>query len=138
MKKCSFYLVLTALLLVFVPVVHPQDEAQKKWDDKAEAAVDRLHLDTTFTVQRSVVDGSGCRMILTADDVTYVIKCIGLGWDAGDELQGKVTYESGRMVIKYLGGGHRGIKPGSQVVYGEKHGPWRYNVVTAPVLRMIR
>jgi hypothetical protein len=138
MKKCSVYLVLAALLLVFPRVVQPQDDAQTKWDDEAEAVVDKLHLDTMFTVQSSVVDGNGCRMILTADGVIYVIKCIGLGRDAGDELQGKVTYESGRMVIKYLGGGFRGIKPGSPVVHGEHHGPWKYNVVTAPVLRMIR
>jgi hypothetical protein len=77
-------------------------------------------------------------MILIADDVTYVIRCTGSGRDAGDELQGKVAYESGKMVIKYLGGGHRGIKPGSPVVHGDAHGPWRYNVVTAPVLRLIR
>lgn len=138
MKKCSLYLVLTALLLVLAPVVKPQDDAQAKWDAEAEAAVSKLHLDTMFTVQSSVVDGNGCRMILIADSVTYVIKCIGLGRDAGDELQGTVTNESGRMVIKYLGGGFRGIKPGSPVVYGDHHGTWRYNVVTAPVLRMIR
>jgi len=51
-----------------------------------------------FIVQSSIVDGSGCRMILIADNVTYVIKCIGLGRDAGDKLQGTVTNESGRMM----------------------------------------
>lgn len=35
MKKCSFYLVLTALLLVLAPVVQPQDDAQTKWDAEA-------------------------------------------------------------------------------------------------------
>jgi hypothetical protein len=38
------------------------------------------------------------RMILIADNVTYVIMCIGLGRDAGDKLQGTVTNESGRMM----------------------------------------
>ena len=98
MKKCSLYLVLTALILVLAPAVQPQDDAQGKWDAEADAAVNKLHLDTMFTVQSSIVDGSGCRMILIADNVTYVIKCIGLGRDAGDKLQGTVTNESGRMM----------------------------------------
>jgi hypothetical protein len=138
MKKCSFCLAVSVLLLIFVPIVQAQDEAQKKWDDAAEAAVETLHLDTMFKVQRCVVDGGGCRMILTADGVTYVIRYTGSGRDAGDNLQGKVAYESGKMVIKYLGGGYRGIEPGSPVMHGAAHGAWRYNVVTARVLRLIR
>jgi hypothetical protein len=98
MKKCSFCLVLMALILVVASVVQAQDDAQEKWDAEADAAVNKLHLDTMFTVQSSIVDGSGCRMILIADNVTYVIKCIGLGRDAGDKLQGTVTNESGRMM----------------------------------------
>jgi len=133
MRKCSFCLVVTVLLLTFAPTVQAQDEAQAKWDAKADAAVESLHPNTMFTVQLSVVDGSGCRMVLTADDVTYVVRCAGSGRDSGDELQSKLAYESGKMVIKYLGGGFRGLKPGSPLVPERPHGPWRYNGVTAPV-----
>jgi hypothetical protein len=138
MKRWWSCFILTFLLLISAHIARAQNEMQSKWDAEAEAAVDRLHLDTNFAVQRSIVDGSGCRMVLTDGDVIYVVRCTGTGRDTGDELQGKFTHESGRMVIEYLGGGFRGIKPGSPVMHGQPHGPWRYNVVTATVLRIIR
>jgi len=127
-------LILTSLSL------YAQDDKQDKWDAEAETSV--TNLKTMFTVKGTVVDGNGCRMVLFADDVTYVVKCVKPYWNTGEELQGTVASVSGRMVVKFLGGGF--LKPGSSVVYfvginaKERSGPWRYNVVTLSVLRTIQ
>jgi len=127
----------TMVLILASLSLYAQDDKQDKWDAEADAST--ASFKTMFTVQGTVVDGSGCRMILFANDVTYVVKCVKSYWNTGEELQGTVTSVSGRMVVKFLGGGF--LKPGSSIVHHEDrdqyHGPWRYNIVTFLVLRTI-
>ena len=127
----------TMLLILTSQSLYAQSDKQDKWNAEAEAST--ASFKTMFTVQGTVVDGNGCRMILFANDVTYVVRCVKPYWNTGEELQGTVTSVSGRMVVKFLGGGF--LRPGSSVVHYESkdeiRGPWRYNVVTLSVLRTI-